>query len=59
MVKSLRGPEDDFTKPLHGAATFREDTILAKGTGTCWQDPEMRQWESGGHAEFSEFDWSA
>ena len=59
VVQPLRGPEGDFTRLLHGAAAFREDTILAKGTGTRWQDPEMRQWESGGHAEFSEFDWSA
>ncbi len=59
VVVPLRGPEGDFTRLLHGAAAFREDTILAKGTGTRWQDPEMRQWESGGHAEFSEFDWSA
>jgi hypothetical protein len=59
VVQPLRGPEGDFTRLLHGAAAFREETILAKGTGTRWHDPEMRQWESGGHAEFSDFDWSA
>ena len=59
VVVPLRGPEGDFTRLLHGAAAFREDTNLAKGTGTRWQDPEMRQWESGGHAEFTDFDWSA
>ncbi len=59
VVQPLRGPEGDFTRLLHGAAAFRDDIILAKGTGSRWQDPEMRQWESGGHAEQADFDWSA
>jgi hypothetical protein len=59
VVQPLRGPEGDFTRLLHGSAAFRDDIILAKGTGSRWQDPEMRQWESGGHAEQADFDWSA
>ena len=58
VVQPLRGPEGDFTRLLHGAASFRDDIILARGTGSRWQDPEMRQWESGGHAEQADFDWS-
>ena len=59
VVQPLRGPEGDFTRLLHGAAAFRDDIVLARGTGSRWQDPEMRQWESGGHAEQADFDWSA
>jgi hypothetical protein len=55
---ALRGASGEFTRVLNGAAHFRDDTILAKGTGSYWRDPEMRQWESGGHAEFSPVDWS-
>lgn len=58
-VKPLRGATGEFTRLLHGAAAFRDNTILAKGTGTRWRDPEMRQWESAGHGEYSDFDWAA
>jgi len=58
VVKPLRGASGEITKVLHAAAAFREEVILAKGTGTYWHDPEMRQWESAGHGEQSEFDWS-
>jgi hypothetical protein len=59
VVTPLRGPQGDFTRQLHSAAAFGDDIILARGTGSRWQDPEMRQWESGGHAERGDFDWSA
>lgn len=59
VVKPLRGPTGELTRLLHGAAAFRDEIILAKGTGFSWRDPEMRQWESGGHAEQAAFDWSA
>lgn len=59
VVKPLRGPTGELTRLLHGAAAFRDEIILAKGTGSSWRDPEMRQWESGGHAEQAAFDWSA
>jgi hypothetical protein len=59
VIRPLRGPEGDFTRLLHGATALVEDAILAKGTGSRWQDPEMRQWESWGHADQADFDWSA
>ncbi len=31
---------------------------LARGDGTSWSDPIMRQWESLGHGEMTSFDWS-
>jgi hypothetical protein len=57
--KTLRGVDGRPTKILNGAAHFRDEVILAKGTGTYWRDPDMRQWESGGHAEWWPFDWSS
>ena len=59
VVKPLRGPQGDITRLLHGAATFRDDLILADGSGTRFHDPELREWESGGHGEQVDFDWSA
>jgi hypothetical protein len=59
VVKPLRGPQGDFTRLLHGAAAFRDDLILADGRGTHFHDPELREWESGGHGERVDFDWSA
>ncbi len=58
VVKPLRGPTGALTKLLNGAAAWREEIILAKGTGSRWRDPDMRAWESGGHAEQTDFDWS-
>ena len=54
----LRGPAGDATRVLHGAAAFREDTVLGKGTGTRFHHPDLRERESGGHSESAEFDWS-
>jgi hypothetical protein len=59
VVKPLKGSNGQLTRLLNAAAGFREDIVLAKGTGTRWHDPDMRQWESGGHAEQADFDWSA
>ena len=58
VVKPLRGATGELTRLLHGAAAFRDDIILAKGSGSHWRDPEMREWESGGHAEQADIDWS-
>ena len=56
MVKPLKGATGEYTR--HGAAAFRDNIILANGTGSYWRDPDIRQWESGGHAEQADFDWS-
>lgn len=58
IAKPLRGANGEITRLLHGAAAFRDNIGLANGRGTYWRDPEMRQWESLGHAEITEFDWS-
>jgi hypothetical protein len=59
VTKPLKGATVEPTRLLHGSAAFRDDIMLAKGTGSWWHDPDMRQWESGGHAEYAEFNWSA
>jgi hypothetical protein len=58
QVKPLRGANGQPTRLLNAAASFREDVTLGKGTGSHWQDPDLKKWQSGGHAELSEFDWS-
>ena len=55
----LRNQAGDVTRLLHGAAAFREDVALGKGTGSKFSAPGMRSWEGGGHSELMEFDWSA
>ena len=59
VAKPLRGATGELTRLLHGAAAFRDNIGLANGKGTSWRDPDMRQWDSMGHAEITEFDWSA
>ncbi len=59
VVEPLRDAEGNITTVRHAVGAFVEDTVFAKGTGSSWRDPEMREWESGGHAEQGDFDWSA
>jgi hypothetical protein len=59
VVAPLRDPEGNITTVRHAVSAIVEDTVFAKGTGSSWRDREMRQWESGGHAEQGDFDWSA
>jgi hypothetical protein len=58
VVVPLRGTTGEVTRLLHGAAAFRDDLVLARGTGTHFHDPDLREWESGGHGERVDFDWS-
>jgi hypothetical protein len=59
MVAPLRDEEGNVTTLRHAPVRFVDDTVLARGTGSSWRDPEMRQWTSGGHAEQGDFDYSA
>jgi hypothetical protein len=59
VVAPLRDPEGNITTLRHGPAAIVEEQVMAKGTGSSWRDPEMREWTSGGHAEQGDFDWSA
>lgn len=42
--------------PVLGAIQV-ERADLARGDGSRFADPEMRQWESGGHGSLSPFSW--
>ena len=42
---------------IQGGGGFRDEVSLATGSGSHWNDPDLRQWEGGGYAEFNEFDW--
>jgi hypothetical protein len=54
----LRGPDGHHTKVLHGAAAFRDETLMGRSSGNAWRDPGLREWTPGGHAEWAEVDWS-
>lgn len=58
VTEPLKGATGERTRLLHAAAAFRDDIFLGRGTGTRWRDPDLRQWESGGHSEYADFDWS-
>jgi hypothetical protein len=58
VIAPLRDPEGNMTTVRNAAGALVEVTVMAKGTGSSWQDPEMREWTSGGHAEQGDFDWS-
>jgi hypothetical protein len=54
----MRGASGEHTRLLHAAAGFRDDIFLSKGTGTQWKDPDLRTWQSSGHSEEADFDWT-
>jgi hypothetical protein len=55
----LKGSSGEPTRLLHGAAAFRDDVTLGKNTNSHSRAPDMREWQSLGHIEFTEFDYSA
>jgi hypothetical protein len=59
VVRPLRNEQGQITRLMHGVTAIRDNVIWGKGTGTHWRDPELRQWESAGHGEQSELDWTA
>ena len=59
VVTPRRGASGEVTRLMHGAAAIRENVVWGDGRGTAWHDPDLRRWESLGHGEMSEFDWSA
>jgi hypothetical protein len=59
VIAPLRDQEGNITTVRHAPGALVENTVMARGTGSSWQDSQMRQWTSGGHAEQGDFDWSA
>lgn len=58
-IVPIRGVNGEPTRILNASAGYRDDVSLGRGQGTQWSDPETRTWESGGHAEYHRFHWSA
>ena len=56
VVKPMRLPNGDGME-IHGSGGFRDTVTLATGHGSWWRDPQLRQWEGGGYAEQSDFEW--
>jgi hypothetical protein len=48
VFEPLKGPSGEPTRVLHGAAAFRDDVTLAKGTGTRFHDPDLRDGRASG-----------
>jgi hypothetical protein len=58
VFEPLKGPTGEPTRVLHGAAGFRDEVTLGKGTETRFHDADLRDWQSLGHAEFADIEWS-
>ena len=57
-ITPLKGPTGEKTRVLHGAAAFREDTLLGRSAGSV-RPQGMKSWENTrGHAEEADFDWN-
>ncbi len=59
VSKPLRDPDGAITVVRNLPVAFVEDTVLARGDGTRFSPPDMREWESGGHSEQGDFVWSS
>jgi hypothetical protein len=57
-VEPIRNEAGEITRLLAGPVAFAEETMFGKGDGTHWSDPDMKKWESRGHGEGGEIDWS-
>jgi hypothetical protein len=58
VLDPIRNPAGEVTRVLAMPSAFAPETILGRGQGSRWTDPDLRQWESRGHAEQAEFEWS-
>jgi len=59
VIKPLKSEETgERTTVLSPPVRFAEHTILGRGDGTRFRDPDLRDWQSGGHAEQGDFAWS-
>lgn len=59
VIKPLKNEETGGpTTVVNMPVRFVEHTILGRGDGTRFKDPDLREWESGGHGEQGDFEWS-
>jgi hypothetical protein len=58
VIDPLRNQAGEITKVQNIPVAFAEPTILGRGDGTRFHDPQLRDWESLGHAAQGDFDWN-
>lgn len=58
VIDPIRNDAGEITRVIAMPAAFTPETIFARGDGTHWSDPDLRQWESRGHAEQGDFEWT-
>ena len=58
-VKTEDGKQTTLNNAPLNAAFGVETEELARGDGSKWSDPEMRNWQSGGSGGISRFSLSA
>ncbi len=58
VFKPLKNEEGGTTTVQNIPVAFTEPTVLGRGDGTRFHDPDLREWESLGHSESGDFDWS-
>lgn len=58
MIAPLRNEAGSTTTVRNAPAAMTEETVLGRGTGSSWRDPDLKRWESRGHAEQGDFNWS-
>lgn len=58
VVEPMKDEAGETTRVVGLPVAFAPETILARGNGTHWSDPDMKEWESRGYAEQADIDWS-
>jgi hypothetical protein len=59
VVEPMHNEAGDLTTVRGLPVEFAAETVLARGDGTRWTDPDMKEWESRGYAEQADFEWSS
>jgi hypothetical protein len=58
VVEPMRNADGEITRVTALPVAFAAETILARGDGSNWSDPDMKPWESRGYGEQADFEWS-
>jgi hypothetical protein len=59
VVEPMSNEAGEITRVVGLPVSFADETVLARGDGTRWSDPDLKAWESRGYAEQAEFEWSS
>ena len=58
VIEPMKDESGEITRVRGLPVAFAPETILARGDGTRWSDPDMKGWESRGYAEQADIEWS-